>query len=181
MKPAARKALGPVGCLLLVAGITAVTTMDGNWFGALSSDHVSLRPWFASAAATEAHLPAPLEAAVEIAPRGTRLSLSEPMDATLFARPRNGWTLISSKTQFTSAWMTQQSGGAVTQPGGQYVSSSLLSSALTSATLAPTVSPASPASQALLAPAAPTATGIWTSNASGNWSTPINWAGGVVA
>src|SRR5687767_7882291 len=128
MKPAVRKALGPVGCLLAVAGIAAITTVDGSWFGALNSDYASLRSWFSSAAATEATLPAPIDAAVEITPRGSRLSLSEPMDAALFAQPRNGWTLISSKTQFTSAWMAQH-GGVVTQAVGQYAASWSLSSA----------------------------------------------------
>ncbi len=180
MKPGAKKAWRPVGWFFLATGAAVILALNSGWFSNSNSDSSLLHPWFSASAGSDALRPTPLMAAVEEAPRGARLSLSEPMDATLFARARNGWILNSSRVHFTSAWIAQQSGGvaaswSIPSPASDFVTAGFVAASSGQRGFAPPESNAPDGG-----PPPSGQTGFWIANDSGNWGTAANWQSGTI-
>ncbi|MFN2623979.1 MAG: PEP-CTERM sorting domain-containing protein [Chthoniobacterales bacterium] len=155
--------------LILICVGGAVLAADNTWLTDLRFDFNAADWWsnFSPAETPNADMAIVAEPANHRAPE---LSMGQLLHGLLFSKPSSSWRLEPGKTEVTSAWMTQQSGGTFT-------------SLSRSDYFQPSFSPAGFVTSAgLIAPAAPTSTdGIWALNSSGNWSTSTNWAGGSVA
>jgi autotransporter-associated beta strand protein len=93
--------------------------------------------------------------------------------ALLFSRPANGWRLENSNRELTSAWLAPQSPALVNETGGDTLSAAFISAGFVTPSLRTGLVPTEP-------DGGPTITGIWISNASGNWGTATNWQSGTV-
>jgi fibronectin-binding autotransporter adhesin len=95
--------------------------------------------------------------------------MSRLLNGLLFSKPSSGWRLEPQKADVTSAWMTEQSAVDLATVSSRFDYSQPTSSVSGFVTRTSSV-----------APTAPTATGTWISNGSGNWSDPARWSGSFV-
>src|SRR5688572_10153121 len=172
MKPAARKGRRCIGTILLIVGAGDFVVVEGSWFSPLNSESGSFHSWFSHSAVTGA-TSAPTHATVEVVPGRARLSLNERMDATLFARPTDRWTLHSRGSHFTSAWLTHQTSVAPSASVSYHSPSFLYSGALANRSVNTLSAPDG-------GPPPPGLTGHWILNASGSWGTSANWQSGTI-
>jgi hypothetical protein len=183
MKRRASGAWRPIRWLLLVICAGGVLATEEGWVSTFNLDFVRPARWFSSAAGNaEAVLPVAVVNPMDIAPRA-RLSMDGLLHGLLFERPAGGWALNSRATETPSSLSrrlvefdqinqisSSDSFRGYTMPGRF----APLGAAAPSTTI--TYDRSSPNS-----PSAPTASGTWIGNASGNWGTASNWQGGVVA
>jgi len=172
MKPPTHRLGHPLRCLLLLAAGGGILAADA-WVSNLRFDFVDASDW--SSNISPADIPsADIVAAPEIMnSRAPQLSTGQLVNGVLFSKPATGWQLDAARTDFTSAWMTSQSNASwMTQTRSDYQP----------ATLSPSGVATSSGSGASTAPngGPPPGPGYWISNASGNWSNPSNWQGGVI-
>lgn len=152
--------------LLCLAG--GVFATENNWLTSLRVGH-NLTTWLARLIEDE-----PSERLViadtPTKPPDTNYQVNSWFNAALFSPASTGWTLSA-----------RPFGGGIIEPGQQ----STASNAPYSANL-----PAAVFSSGFMAyttgefgpmPAAPTASGTWSANSSGNWSNSANWQGGTIA
>jgi len=150
---------------------SAVLAADKTWLTDWRFDFVATDWW---SNITPVEMPS-ADTAVAPAPanlRAPELSMEGLLHGLLFSKPSASWRLAFEKTEITSAWMAQQSGGGSSSlQGADYLQPAFfsVSSATTNGFAAPT------------SPTAINATGTWALNASGNWSNSANWAGGTIA
>src|SRR5688572_3628611 len=182
MKPATRGAWRSIRVLLLVVCAGGILAADDGWISTIRLDFVKAGYWFSGAAGNAtADFSAPLDTSAEIAPRA-RLSMDGLLHGLLFERPAGRWALDSRPTE-TRSLLGRRLGEfeQINQVSGSdnFFAYQMAASFAEIAT-APSKSIASAVTEPL-GPTAITATGIWFSNASGNWSSPVNWLGGIVA
>ena len=175
MNAGSRRFSRPRRSILIFVGLGgALLAADRAWLQPVSVDFDETPGWSTNISPVES---APTDFSAPADPAGSRrpeLSMTQLLHGPLFSKPSSGWSwrLAPEKTELTSAWMAQQSGGTHSATQTDYwVQPSFFTTAAVahSAILAPT------------APAAVTASGTWISNASGLWSNSANWSGGVVA
>ena len=172
MHAAPRRIWRPLRSFLILTCVAgALLAADNTWLSDLRFN-VSASDWWSNI--TPFEMPT---ADVAIAPepanhRTPELSMSRLLNGLLFSKPSNSWRLDPEKTELTSAWMTQQSGG--TFSSGQttdYLQPVTFSAGFVTGRTAPV--PADPSG-------GPTTTGVWISNVSGNWGTSTNWQSGTI-
>ncbi len=179
MKVATRGIGRPLRCFLILICVGgAVFAADKSWMLSLPFDELRFDDWITSWISTESR-----EAKVALQDESAKApeiqtSLGRWTNRSIFYQPSNGWTLDTarsasmppSKTNFASAWITQQGSENFATPFRTNYSSSAFFSA-------DFVGPAAPS-----VPNATTGTnGVWALNASGVWSSSTNWAGGSIA
>ncbi|HVF70720.1 MAG TPA: PEP-CTERM sorting domain-containing protein [Chthoniobacterales bacterium] len=167
----------PVRWLLLLVTTGAVLAADNTWIAKLRFDFTNPTAWldnFYPATRPElATVAAPEPVTAQAQP-----GIAQFWNTLLFSPPSSGWTLDTVKattTSLTSSAM-QTTGGSVTVAGA---TSNRATATFSSGFVATTPSRSDPAPG--LVPLAPTASGTWSANASGNWSNSANWSGGVIA
>jgi hypothetical protein len=179
MKPIAKGASRLGRCFIVVACAGGVLAADGSWVGTFDFDFLSPNRWFSSGASTE---PAEVSIAVDvpssIAP-AAQMSMGGLINGLLFARPAGRWGLDSRAAVGHSPLPRRLIEFDQINP----ISAGDNFSAYTMpVSFAPTpVAAAALTADSIASPAAPAASGTWIANASGNWSTPGNWSGGVIA
>ncbi|HEX8490226.1 MAG TPA: hypothetical protein VF626_04350 [Chthoniobacterales bacterium] len=175
MKTIAKGASRLGRCFILVACAGGVLAADNSWVGTFDFGFVSPNHWFSSEASTN-----PTEASIavdfpsELDPRA-QMSMGGLINGLLFARPTSRWTLDSRALEPRSSLGRRIVEFDQINPvsAGDSFSSYEMPASFAPIVAATTNAPASPSALA--------ASGTWIANASGNWSTPGNWAGGVVA
>jgi hypothetical protein len=176
MKTPSRGWWRPIRYLLLLASAGVVIAADNSWMTKLRFDFADATNWltnFYSPAAPSVEVPA-VVAQTALTTADTTLSLNSPLNSYLFSKPSAGWQLAAAKFNRTSILAAQQASGPIVQVNGATLPAAAFSSGYTAYSstdfgpLPPTLS-------------APTASGIWTSNATGTWGSATNWQGGVIA
>lgn len=150
--------------LLCVGG--GVLAAENNWLTSLKVGHASMIDWLErltsdDTSATKLEAPA---AATNYA--DANYSMNGWLDRALFYQPGSGWTFAAMSTSTRPIITPQQSGPVVET----FTTAAPVSSGV--------ITPVPPIYDP---PAAPTASGVWALNSSGNWSNSANWAGGTIA
>jgi len=164
--------LRSVFILLCVGG--AVLAADDSWMTSVPLANFRVDDWYASLIGSEtrqANAASPAEPAnmAEV-----QTSISRWTDRSLFYRPSSGWILDAARS--AGMPLSKIESAAAPMTFAQSISATY-STTPSSSDLVHSSSAASP-----LVPDSPTTTdGIWTANASGNWSNPSNWAASLVA
>jgi autotransporter-associated beta strand protein len=155
---------------LLIVSAGAVLAADNTWMTKLRFDFKDSLAWLSNFYPAEEKAELPVLTEAMAAPNvDAALGMDRLMNGLLYSRPGTGWTLDSSKTSalsikaeetsqptvFTTNWLP-----TATLSAGFIASSGWLTAPI---------------------PSAPTATGNWISNASGDWGTASNWQTNVIA
>jgi fibronectin-binding autotransporter adhesin len=167
---------------LLVACAGGVLAADNTWISTFNADLINPLQWFSSRVSTDA---AEASVAVEL-PRGTapgaEISMGGLINGLLFARPAGRWVLDSraadSRTSLGRRIVEYEQINPISS-GDHFITYNAPASFTSISTVTQSVATDGSASPA--SPSAVTATGTWTSNASGNWGDQGNWQGLVVA
>jgi autotransporter-associated beta strand protein len=166
--------------LVVCAG--GILAADDGWISTLRLDFVKAGYWFSGAGGdATADFSAPVETSAEIAPRA-RLAMGGLLHGLLFERPTGRWALDSRRPEtYSSLGRRLGEFEQINQvSGADNFFAHQMAASFASIATTPHRAPA-PAVTELASPTAITATGIWSSNGSGSWSSPVNWLGGVVA
>src|ERR1041385_6321780 len=160
--------------LILICVGGAVLAADNTWLTDLRFEF-NAADWWSNISPVEAPNADMALASGPAIDRAPELSMERLLHGLLFSKPStDSWRLAAEKTEVTSAWMTQQSGGTFTSlASSNYFQPSFFSSTSGFVTSSGSVAPAPPTT--------PTASGNWTLNGSGDWGVSGNWAGGVIA
>src|SRR6476660_9396266 len=170
MHAAPRSLSRPLRWFLILVGVAGgVLAADKTWLNDLLSDFRA-SDWWSNITPVEMS-----SADIAVAPTpanhdAPELSMSRLLHGLLFTKPSSGWRLESQeKTELASAWISQQGGDyfAASSSASNYYQPDSFSAGFVT-------------KSASLAPAAPTASGVWISNASGNWSNGANWSAGLI-
>jgi autotransporter-associated beta strand protein len=158
--------------LILVCVAGAVLAADNTWLTDLRFDF-NAPDWWSNISPAQAPSADIALVSGPATHRAPELSMGQLLHGLLFSKPSNGWRLEPEKTDVTSAWMTQQSGGTFASLSrSDYFQPSFFTSGYvgySSAAVGPV-------------PQAPTASGIWNKDGPfGDWSLPANWSGGIIA
>lgn len=161
----------PLRWFLILVGVGgAVLAADKSWRTDLRFEFKAA-DWWSNISAVETPTADIALAAGPANHRAAELSMGQLLHGLLFSKPSTGWRLEAENTNSTSAWMTQQSGGTFTSAQAtDYLQPVTFSAGFVTGRMA---APADPSG-------GPTTTGVWISNASGNWGTSTNWQSGVI-
>ena len=163
-----------LGWLLLVLCAGGLFATDISWRALLRISLTSRSEWFAPVPPDDPLPSEMLKTASDGAPEPASLSMSGLLHDLLFSRPETGWRLANTQSELSSAWLTQQSAPFVTATGGDPLPTAFFSGDLVTRSVSQTGPvPTAP-------DGGPSTTGIWISNAPGNWGTSTNWQGGVI-
>ena len=158
--------------LILTCAGGVVLAADNTWRNEVRLDFATT-DWWSSISSVEMQTADIAVASEPANRRAPQLSMGRFLNGVLFSKPLTSWRLASETapetTNYTSAWMTQQSGGT-------FVGSTQSELSRLSFSASEFVGSGGPSS-----PSAVTATGSWTSGVSGNWGTSANWSGGIIA
>jgi len=170
MNAAPRRIWRPLRSFLILTCVAgAVLAADNTWLSDLRFEFNAADWWseISPAAMPSADIAIANTPANRNAPE---LSMGRLFNGLLFAKPTGGWRLDPANTEFASPPTTQQSSAYSTATSWRF--GPLRSESPGDCFVTELVS---------MAPAAVTSTGTWHLNASGTWSSPDNWNGGVVA
>lgn len=166
MKLPARGSSLPLRCLilLLLCACGVVFATESTWKTALTRvGQMRMTDWFGLTADVDprpaAALPVPEE----------QFAMNRWLDRLLFSAPASSWMPDSTQTAPSPVLRTRSSAEPLQLNAGT------TPNAFFSARFLAELPPIGPN------PTAPTATGTWSANASGNWGNAGNWSGGVVA
>jgi len=170
MSPSPRTIWRLLRYLLLIVSAGAVLAADNTWMTKLRFDFKDSLAWLSNFYPAEEKADLPVLVEVTAAPNvDAALGINRLMNSLLYSRPGTGWTLDSSKTSALSFKAEETSQPTVFTPNW-----------LPTATLSAGFIASSGWLTAPI-PSAPTASGNWTSNASGDWGTASNWQTNVIA
>src|SRR4051812_8394777 len=156
--------------LLCIGG--GVLAAENNWLTSLRVGPVSLTNWLAQLSGDSRSEPSFISAELPKAPAVTYATNSW-LDTALFSPPASGWTLDPAKAVTGPMFKNSQTSSLINPV---FSSSSLPKAFFSSGFISYT-----PGIDFGPVPGAPNVSGIWTSNASGNWSNAANWSAGLIA
>lgn len=169
MKVVSRGMWRPFRWVLLLLSAGAVLAADNTWTSRVRFDYLNAFDWWSNISSREI-ANADIAAASAMPSSATpELSMGRLLNGLLFSKPSTGWRLAPEKSGSTSVWMAQKSGDSSSASSGGFWQPVFFDSGFVSGARSGPV------------PAAPTASGIWASNGSGNWSNSANWSAGVIA